>query len=616
MSVRTRVLVPSSLLALLLPSASFAAGGAAAPSERGSPDFRFAILGDRTGSATPGVYEAIVAEVASFAPDVILTVGDAIEGYTDDRAVLETRWDAYDSILAPLAAVAPPVRACAGNNDIGNDVQERVWMERQGHAANYSFDYDGVHFTFLDTGRWESSEEWLVAPGHREWLERDLSGSQRSRLTVVVLHKPFWYETLAEGKPDPLHEIFRGNGVDAVWSGHFHLHGSARYDGIDYTIVPSSGGAIDPDPEWGAFYGWVWGTVHGNALSWTVVGRDGVRQAGDIRVEDLKFRENLDRRIVLLDPVVIGETDAAAGRCILQVHNVAASGLPLRAAIAWEPASGWTLSPDRREIDVPPGGDARVAFAVQRTGSFYPLPKVRFEYPYRAGRTYHYERPLPALRVQTAGRLDGRPVIDGDPRERVWDHAGKAVAFGSEGGVESAAEPVCFRFGYDDDALYLAARCTQAELRSIRAAARERDGAVHQDDCVGFFLCPEEGEKSRILQVYVNPAGTVMDSEIVWREADASYEGQGMAWNGDLQAAAIRYDEGWSAEIRIPFETLGTATPRSGTSWRVNFRRKEPSRGANADWQVPIGYDPTRFGYLVFEEPAPTSLGRPISPAR
>ena len=42
-------------------------------------DFRFAIIGDRTGSAIPGVYERILSEAAFMNPDFAINVGDTIE---------------------------------------------------------------------------------------------------------------------------------------------------------------------------------------------------------------------------------------------------------------------------------------------------------------------------------------------------------------------------------------------------------------------------------------------------------------------------------------------------------------------------------------------------------
>jgi hypothetical protein len=59
------------------------------PCLRGAPpsdSFRFAILGDRTGEAQPGVYEQVWKEVAAENPAFVLSVGDTIQGMNDRSA--------------------------------------------------------------------------------------------------------------------------------------------------------------------------------------------------------------------------------------------------------------------------------------------------------------------------------------------------------------------------------------------------------------------------------------------------------------------------------------------------------------------------------------------------
>lgn len=48
-------------------------------------DFRFSILGDRTGGARPGVYEQAGREIDQLQPDFVMHVGDLIEGGEDIR---------------------------------------------------------------------------------------------------------------------------------------------------------------------------------------------------------------------------------------------------------------------------------------------------------------------------------------------------------------------------------------------------------------------------------------------------------------------------------------------------------------------------------------------------
>ncbi|MFH1145274.1 MAG: metallophosphoesterase, partial [Candidatus Eisenbacteria bacterium] len=547
------------------------------PGVVGAEELRFAILGDRTGSHQPGVYERTIAEIDLLAPDFVVTVGDHIEGYTEDRAVLAGEWDEYQALIAPLEG---PFYICPGNHDILNDVQAEVWRERTGREENYAFDHGGVHFIILDTGRWESSAEWLAHGDHRAWLEADLATHAGAALTLAVFHKPYWYHTLADGLADPLHEIFLRGGVDAVFNGHFHLYGTARYDGIVYTMVGSSGGAIEGVPERGAFYHWVWAVVRDGTLTWAVISEDGVEAADVVRVEDQKFFDRLDADYVRLSPLMCNEEPVEAGlACRLALRNLPA-GPPLRATVAWETGGNWTIEPPSLQIDVPASETREGVFRVARTGPFYPLPRVRFEYPYREGRSFTYESNLPALRRQEAARFDRAPEIDGRLEDAAWAEAGRTGHFGSPDGGACTIEPTEFFFGHDAEALYLGARCSQAG--ELVAQAVQRDGAVSRDDCVGYFLCPDDSARV-VYQIYVNSAGIVFDQHIVWVPPDR-YEGEGSDWNGEFTVRTQRAGGVWTTEARIPYAALSTAPPAPGSAWRVNFRRKDAARGSAADW--------------------------------
>src|ERR1019366_10515285 len=65
------------------------------------PDsFRFAILGDRTGEAQPGVYEQVWKEVAAENPAFVASVGDTIQGMNDASA--EVEWREIGHMLRPF----------------------------------------------------------------------------------------------------------------------------------------------------------------------------------------------------------------------------------------------------------------------------------------------------------------------------------------------------------------------------------------------------------------------------------------------------------------------------------------------------------------------------------
>jgi 3',5'-cyclic AMP phosphodiesterase CpdA len=201
---------------------------------------RFAVIGDRTGSPVPGIYDQIVLEIQRLRPDLLLTVGDMVEEDSGDRDKMEAAWKEYEKIISPLSM---PIHFVPGNNDIFTDATEEIYRRHAGEPY-YSFDYCGIHFIMLDNCRWESSEE--LPAEQMAWLVDDLDKYRDAKNTIAFMHKPFWYNTTATGKPDTLHSLFRTFGVDAVFTGHFHQYFVGEYDGIIYTGLGSSGGGDIP----------------------------------------------------------------------------------------------------------------------------------------------------------------------------------------------------------------------------------------------------------------------------------------------------------------------------------------------------------------------------------
>ena len=567
----------------------------AAAAWAGGEDFHFAIIGDRTGGHVPGIYGDVVAEINRLGPDLVVTVGDQIEGYTEDVPTLNEQWDEYWDIADKVEA---PFYVCPGNHDIYNDAMLEVWKERTYVDPCYSFDYEGVHFAVLDTGRWESSEQWLEESGYREWLEADLAKHKKARMTIVIYHIPFWFDTLAEGEPDPLHEIFKENGVDAVFNGHYHLYANAEYDGITYTMVGSSGGGIDANAEYrGAFFQYVWCTVRDDELSWTVLKKDSARPPDVVLAADIKTINRIETEYVRV-PAFPFAADQAEATCAVFVEN--GTEAEVATTIQWEDAPNWKLEPATAAVTVPPGEEAEVEFVAKLTGELYPLPEVTLAYPYRGELVHEYRTSLPACRVQPVKAAAAAPAIDGELGDACWREAATADYFCAPDGGPCAISPTTFYFVYDEGNLYVAARCEQEDMEALVAKGKERDDFVHTDDCVGFFFLPDVQENV-FYQLYVNADGVVYDIAYTFAEpAELDTEGAA-AWNGDYEIATGRGDGYWTFEAAIPVASLGAEEIVAGDEWRANFRRKEQAKGGSADWQYPIGFDPRRFGYLAFE---------------
>ncbi|MBB6671669.1 metallophosphoesterase family protein [Cohnella nanjingensis] len=113
----------------------------------GGGDFAFAVVGDRCGMATAGVFEGALALLADLKPDFVISVGDLIEGYWREAEDARAEWEDID---AKIAATGLPFFHTVGNHDYGNDTMRDVWRERKGFEY-YGFRLGDILFVTLNT---------------------------------------------------------------------------------------------------------------------------------------------------------------------------------------------------------------------------------------------------------------------------------------------------------------------------------------------------------------------------------------------------------------------------------------------------------------------------------
>ena len=109
--------------------------------------FTFAIFSDLTGGERERIFEIAVAQLSLLRPDMIINVGDLIQGDSTDLLDLEKEWDSFDSRAEKAKA---PVFYVGGNHDLTGKILQDVWDERYGRRY-YHFIYKNVLFLVLDT---------------------------------------------------------------------------------------------------------------------------------------------------------------------------------------------------------------------------------------------------------------------------------------------------------------------------------------------------------------------------------------------------------------------------------------------------------------------------------
>jgi predicted phosphodiesterase len=551
---------------------------------------RFAVIGDRTGGAVPGIYEKIVTEVERMKPDFVFTVGDMIEGYTDDTVMVKQQWEEYESIISCLSM---PIYFTPGNHDIWSDTS-LIFYQRYIGKSYYSFNYQGIHFTVLDNSRYDSIG--AMPKEQFDWLVNDLKKSRKAKYSIVFFHKPFWYETIAKSRTDLWHSLFVNYGVDAVFSGHNHFYYTEKYEGILYTAVGSSGGSYNEPGPTGLGYHFTWVTVNDQGISVAPIKMGSVLPWEEVTVADLK---SIDKIILtgisFVKPVSINENLTLADSVIEVKFWNPNNDLVLDDTMVWEVPAGWSVQPKTMKLKIEGQESTKVKFRIKNKGKLYPVPTLITKFPYAMGKNYSVKKPLAVARKAYCFQIGTPPVIDGKLSEPIWQKSVKK--FFAPTGNPMTIDSVNFYFAYDANNIYIAADCKESRIDSIYANVTEQDGAVYGEDCVGYFFCPDLA-KGIVYQIYFNPLGTAFDQKIIYKP-DGEFEAD-RAWNGTYEVKTNQGNDYWSIEARIPINQFET-TLASGQHWLVNFRRKQRRFNSSADWQVPIGYDPKTYGFLIMK---------------
>ena len=199
----------------------------------------------------------------------------------------------------------------------------------------------------------------------------------------------------------------------------------------------------------------------------------------------------------------------------------------------------------------------------------------------------------------TIPRLSGEIVIDGVIDEAAWEDLAPlemtmySPAFG--GRLTEATE---VRIAHDDRYLYVSGRMWDSEPDGIRTGTFYRD-QYSGDDILSLVIDSYDDYETAVWFT-VNPSGVRQDRTM---SNDAEFT-NGMPmnweWNSYWDAVTTQTDEGWFAEFRIPFSTLGFQVTGNEVTmglivYRVIARKNER--------QIFPAIDPS-WGRLGFAKPS------------
>jgi hypothetical protein len=130
-----------------------------------------------------------------------------------------------------------------------------------------------------------------------------------------------------------------------------------------------------------------------------------------------------------------------------------------------------------------------------------------------------------------------------------------------------ASQKTEFWILFDDDAIYMTARCWEDHPERMIADEMRRDSfIIPQQDFIGFAFDPFQDHRNGLIFT-VTPIGGRMDGQVT---DERSYNAD---WNPVWRMETGRFDGGWTVEARIPFKSLRYPSG-SGHTWGVQLRRE------------------------------------------
>ncbi len=191
------------------------------------------------------------------------------------------------------------------------------------------------------------------------------------------------------------------------------------------------------------------------------------------------------------------------------------------------------------------------------------------------------DRRARASKTMVATAAASAPVVDGVLDDATWRHAAFVSDLAQKDPAQDAAptERTEVAIVFDDDALYVAARMTKADVATLERPLTRRDDTSGAERII---VSLDPYRTGRIAYSFaVTAAGVRAD----WIHTDDSERTRDSSWNPVWRAQVVVDDHGWTAEMRIPFSQL--RFPDDPTPvWGINLNRFIPRTREDDFWVV------------------------------
>ncbi|MEO8501064.1 MAG: DUF5916 domain-containing protein, partial [Vicinamibacteria bacterium] len=190
---------------------------------------------------------------------------------------------------------------------------------------------------------------------------------------------------------------------------------------------------------------------------------------------------------------------------------------------------------------------------------------------------------VPKIPPVNAVRLTGAIKVDGVLDEAAWNGAAKIDTFFETvfGDNRKPVVRTTALVGYDEKYLYIGLICDDPDPSKLHAPFADRDQVIGTDDNVAVFI-DTQGDKRVAQEFRVSARG--IQGDAVFNDSSGNED-----FSPDFyyDTAAKITDQGWTAEMRIPFSSL-RYKPAAEQKWGIMLWRNYPRDRRYAIYSSPI----------------------------